>query len=130
MPPTLTFDSSRGTLDLILLFLFNFRLHNTTLAFYFMPPFHPCVDCLFYLWYPFSTALGTWTLVFLILLRVARQLVVIVQLHLTPIHQAFLPVSFQCLHLCSSSFCNIGNLIWSEPMCSEISRVFYKLTVI
>jgi hypothetical protein len=130
MPPTLTCDSSRGTSDLIILFFFDSRLRSATLALFFMHPFHPCADFLLCVWYLVSTALGTWTVVFLILPRDARQLVVIVQLQLAPIHQAFLPISFQCLQLCNSSFYNINNLIWSKTMRFELPRMFDKLTVI
>jgi hypothetical protein len=66
----------------------------------------------------------------MILLRDARQLVIIVQLQPTPIQQSFLLVSLQCLQLWNSSFCDIGNLILSEPMHSELPRVFDKITVI
>jgi hypothetical protein len=38
-PPTLTFDSSRDTSDLILLIFFDFRLRREVYAFYSIPPF-------------------------------------------------------------------------------------------
>ena len=66
----------------------------------------------------------------MLLLRDVRQLVVVVQLQPTPIHQSFLPVSLQCLQLRISSFCNIGNLIWYDPMHYELPRVFDELTII
>jgi hypothetical protein len=66
----------------------------------------------------------------MLLLRVARQLVVIIQFQPASIHQTFLPFSNQSLQLRNSSFCNIGNLIWSKPMRSELPRMLHKLTII
>ena len=89
-----------------------------------------CADCLFYVWYPVSTAPGTWTLLLLLLLRAARKMVVIVQFQSTPIYQPFLRFSIQSIQVCNSSFCNIGNLIWPKPMCHEVPWMLHELVVI
>jgi hypothetical protein len=89
-----------------------------------------CTNCLFYVWYPVSTTPGTYNLFLMLLLRVARQLVVIVQFQPVPIYQTFLPFSIQSLQLRSSSLCNIGNLIWPKPMCLELPWMLHELVVI
>jgi hypothetical protein len=85
-----------------------------------------CVDCLFYVWYPVSTAPSTYNLLLLFLPRVVRQLVVIVQFQPAPIHQSFIPFSIQSFQLRNSSFRDIDNLIWSQPMCFELPYMLHE----
>lgn len=66
----------------------------------------------------------------MLLLRAMGQVVVIIQFQPALIHQTFLPFSIQILQLCSSSFYNIGNLIWPKTMCSELACMFHELIVI
>jgi hypothetical protein len=66
----------------------------------------------------------------MVLLRVVRQLVVIIQFQPAFIHQTFLPFSSQSFQLRISSFCNIGNLIWSQPMHHELPWMLHELTFI
>jgi hypothetical protein len=47
-----------------------------------------------------------------------------------PVHQTFLPFSIQGFQLCSSSFCDIDNLIWPQPMCSELPWMLHEFAVI
>ena len=92
--------------------------------------FFPCADCLLCVWYPVSTAPSTYTLLLMILLRAARQLVAIVQFQTTPIYQTFFHFSIQGLQLHISSFCDIGNLIRPKPMSPELPWVLHELVFI
>jgi hypothetical protein len=65
-----------------------------------------------------------------VLSRATRQLIFIVEFQPDPIHQSFPPFSIQSPQLCSSSFHNIDNLIWPQPMCSKLPWMLHELVVI
>jgi hypothetical protein len=66
----------------------------------------------------------------MILMRYMRKKVVIIQLQLALVHQTFLLFSIQSLQLHNSSLCNVGNLIWPEPMHSKLPKMLHEITVI